>query len=204
MVTSEKMSGQAPAIRFTPAAVEKLNEVAGGYGRPLAGFRLQITGRSHGQFEHMLSFLEQGAQAKDDIVAEAQGLRVFMDRHSAAYLDGVEIDYEYQGPNVSGLKYANPNPLWHDEKEWQIQHIFDNLINPAIASHGGWVALLGVEGNTAYVQLGGGCQGCGLADVTLKQGIEATIVKEVDGIDRVVDETDHDAGENPYHKPSKK
>jgi Fe/S biogenesis protein NfuA len=66
------------------------------------------------------------------------------------------------------------------------------------------VTLLGVEGVTAYVQLGGGCQGCGLADVTLKQGIEATILEEVEGVERVVDETDHDSGQNPYYQPSKK
>jgi Fe/S biogenesis protein NfuA len=204
MVAAGETHGQPPAISFTPAAVEKLTEVAASHGRPLAGFRLQIVGRHDGQFEHVLSLLPEGAQAADDLAAEAQGLRVFMDRHSAAYLDGVQVDYQYRGPDVSGLGYLNPNPLWHDERELQIQDIFDNEINPAIASHGGWVTLLGVEGTTAYVQLGGGCQGCGLADVTLKQGIEATILEEVEGIERVVDETDHDAGQNPYHQPSKK
>jgi Fe/S biogenesis protein NfuA len=129
---------------------------------------------------------------------------VFVEQRSAAYLDGVQVDYQYRGPNVSGLLYLNPNPLWHDERERKIQQIFDTQINPGIASHGGWVSLLGVEGTTAFVQLGGGCQGCGMADVTLSQGIEATILDEVEGIDRVVDQTEHDAGQNPYYQPSKK
>lgn len=204
MVASEETSGQLPAISFTPAAVEKLTEVAAADGRPLAGFRLQIAGRVDGHFQHVLSLLAEGAQAEDDVAVEAQGLYVFMDPDSAPYLDGLQVDYRYRGPDASGLGYLNPNPLWHDERELQIQDIFDNQINPAIASHGGSVMLLGVTGTTAYVRLGGGCQGCGMADVTLKQGIEATILEEVEGIERVADETDHNAGQNPYHQPAKK
>lgn len=204
MVAAGEPSSQPPVISFTPAAVEKLTEVAASHGRPLAGFRLQIVARVEGQFQHVLSLLPEGVQAAGDVQVEAQGLRVFMDPRSAPYLDGVQIDYHYRGPEVSGLMYLNPNPLWYDERELQIQDIFDNEINPAIASHGGFVTLLGVAGATAYVQLGGGCQGCGLADVTLKQGIERTILEEVEGIERVVDETDHDAGQNPYHQPAKK
>lgn len=204
MADSVDPHGQPPAISFTPGAVAKLGEVAASYGRPLAGFRLQIVGRLGGEFQHVLSLLAEGAQTADDVRAEAHGLSVFMDPRSAPYLHGVQIDYQYRGPDVSGLAYLNPNPLWLDEREVQIQDIFDNSINPAIASHGGFVTLLGVTGTTAYVQLGGGCQGCGMADVTLKQGIEATILEEVEGIERVVDETDHDAGQNPYHQPAKK
>jgi len=204
VVASGEPSSQLPVISFTPAAVETLIEVASHHGRPLAGFRLQIVGRAEGQFQHVLSLLAEGAQAADDVRVEAEGLRVFMDRRSAPYLDGVQIDYHYRGPDVSGLAYVNPNPLWHDDRELRIQDIFDSQINPAIASHGGFVTLLGVTGTTAYVRLGGGCQGCGMADVTLKQGIEATILEEVEGIERVADETDHDAGQNPYHQPAKK
>lgn len=204
MVTPANPPDQPPAISFTPGAVEKLREVAASQDRPLAGFRLQIVGRLSGEFQHVLSLLAEGAQTPEDVRTEAQGLRVFMDPRSAPYLRGVQIDYQYRGPDVSGLAYLNPNPLWLDERELQIQDIFDNSINPAIAAHGGFVTLLGVTGTTAYVQLGGGCQGCGMADVTLKQGIEATILEEVEGIERVVDETDHDAGQNPFHQPAKK
>jgi Fe/S biogenesis protein NfuA len=193
----------APAVNFTPAAAAKLTEVLASNG-PLAALRLQIVGRMGGEFQHALSLVETNARPDTDLLSEADGLPVFIEARSAAYLDGVQIDYEYRGPEVSGLKYRNPNPLWHDEREVQIQEIFDTQINPAIASHGGWVSLLGVEESTAFVQLGGGCQGCGMADVTLSQGIEATILDEVAGIDRVVDQTEHDAGQNPYYQPSKK
>ena len=203
MTSEERQSDQAPEISLTQAAAAKLTEVLASYG-PQAALRLQIVGRVGGEFQHVLSVVEGHTEFDNDLLTEPDGLRVFIEARSAAYLHGVQIGYEYQGPNASGLNYLNPNPLWHDEREVQIQEIFDTKINPAIASHGGWVSLLGVEGSTAFVQFGGGCQGCGMADVTLSQGIEATVLEEVSGIDRVVDRTAHEAGQNPYHQPAKK
>ena len=82
--------------------------------------------------------------------------------------------------------------------------VLNEQINPAIAAHGGFVELLDIRDNVAYVQLGGGCQGCGMADVTLKQGIAVAIKQDVPEIVDVVDVTDHNAGQNPYFRPSKK
>src|SRR3990172_9545903 len=171
-----------PSINLTAEASEKLREVIGGHPKPVAGLRLQIVGRSQGKFQHVLSLVEDAA------------LKICLPDRDTKYLDGMSISYEYRGENVSGLDYDNPNPLWFDEREMEIQDLFDTEINPAIAAHGGWVSLLGVEGTTAYVELGGGCQGCGLADVTLKHGIQAAILETVDGIESVVDNTDHAAG----------
>lgn len=193
-----------PEIEFTPAAVAKLREVLAAQSRPVAGLRLEIVGRSHGEFEHVLGLEPHGSRTEADVIVEKDEMVVFIDPRTARYANGIRINYENNGPSVSGLQFLNPNPLWQDEREQKIQDIFDNHINPAIASHGGWVQLLAVEGTTAYVQLGGGCQGCGQADVTLRQGIAATILEEVEGIERVIDETDHAAGENPYYKPAKK
>ena len=135
--------------------------------------------------------------------ANVAGLRVFVERRNVAYLNGVQIHYE-QGPSESRLLFMNPNPLWLDQREFRIQEVLDDKINPAIASHGGYVNLLAVEGPVAFVELGGGCQGCGMADVTLKQGIEVAIREAVPSIERVVDQTDHASGENPYFQPAKK
>ena len=88
--------------------------------------------------------------------------------------------------------------------ELRVQELFDSSINPSIASHGGYVDLIGIEGKTAYVQLGGGCQGCGMADVTLKQGIDVAVKETAPEIEQVVDVTDHASGTNPYYQPSKK
>lgn len=85
----------------------------------------------------------------------------------------------------------------------KVQHLIDTAINPAIASHGGFVELLDVKDTVVYLAMGGGCQGCGMADVTLKQGITALIQDELPEVTEVLDATDHAAGENPYYTPSK-
>lgn len=86
----------------------------------------------------------------------------------------------------------------------RVQEVLDTRINPAVAAHGGHVGLIDVQGNTVFLQLGGGCQGCGQADVTLKQGIEVEIHAAVPEVGDILDTTDHDAGRNPYYTPSKK
>jgi len=95
------------------------------------------------------------------------------------------------------------DPLDDKEVKERVQKILDEMINPAIAGHGGWVDLLDVKDNNVYVRLGGGCQGCGMVNVTLKQGIEATIREEVPQIAGVIDQTDHAGGSNPYYQPAK-
>ena len=86
----------------------------------------------------------------------------------------------------------------------RITEVLNRQINPSIASHGGHAELVAVEDDVAYLRLGGGCQGCGMASVTLSQGIEVAIRDNVPEIARVVDVTDHAAGENPYFEASKK
>ncbi len=197
-------SDESPAIGFTEEAARKLSEVIENHSVPVAGLRLQISGRHEGEFQHVLSLVEEGATVEGDLEVGVEGIRVFVDPHGARYLDGVSIHFEDRGVGASGLIFTNPNPLWFDEREIKIQEIFDTEINPAIAAHGGYVSLLGVDESTAFVELGGGCQGCGMADVTLKQGIEVAIMEAVPSIERVVDQTDHASGENPYFQPSKK
>jgi Fe/S biogenesis protein NfuA len=197
---------RTPSLEFSDRARAKLNEVVEAQRAPVAGLRLQITGRMRGEFEHVLSLVELGKEDPTDFRVQAAGIPVpvFVERRNSPYLDGIRIDYRYKGPDRSGLEFTNPNPLWLGQTELQIQSILDTQINPAIAAHGGYINLLAVEGNTAYIEMGGGCQGCGMADVTLKQGVEASIVGVVPGIERVIDRTDHASGDNPYYKPSKK
>jgi Fe/S biogenesis protein NfuA len=85
----------------------------------------------------------------------------------------------------------------------KVQDLIDTSINPAIAGHGGWVDLLDVKDNVVYLQMGGGCQGCGAADITLKAGIERLIKDEIPEIAEVLDTTDHGAGTNPYYTAGK-
>ena len=96
------------------------------------------------------------------------------------------------------------NTFSDDEIRTKVQEIFDTQINPAVAAHGGMVDLLDVKDNKIYLRMGGGCQGCGMADVTLRQGIEEAIRQALPQVDEILDVTDHAAGDNPYYTPSKK
>jgi Fe/S biogenesis protein NfuA len=203
MVTTD--TEKIPAITFTESCRDKLHEVIEGHANDVAGLRLQILRRTpDGGMQHVLSMVEEGAQEQisDDLVTEVDGITLYVQLRDARYVDGIEIDYADLGPDQSGLEFRNPNPQWFDERELAMQQLFDQQINPAIAGHGGMVTLLGVDGADAYIEFSGGCQGCGQANVTLGQGIEASVKKFVPGIERMVDVTNHAAGTNPYFKPN--
>ena len=89
------------------------------------------------------------------------------------------------------------------ELKTKVQELIETMINPAVAGHGGFVELIDVQDNRVYLQMGGGCQGCGAADVTLKSGIERLIKDELPEVTEVLDTTDHAAGANPYYTPGK-
>ena len=91
-----------------------------------------------------------------------------------------------------------------DEIRERVQEVLDTDINPSVANHGGMIRLIDVKDNVVYIQMGGGCQGCGQADVTLKFGIETAIRAAVDGVGDILDVTDHASGRNPYYVPSEK
>jgi Fe-S cluster biogenesis protein NfuA len=105
------------------------------------------------------------------------------------------------GPIVSA-DYFRDLPAEGDLK-WVIRDLLERQINPAVAQHGGFVELIDVRRNDVYLRLGGGCQGCGAADVTLKQGIEKAIRELAPLVGEILDTTDHAAGRNPFYAPSK-
>jgi Fe/S biogenesis protein NfuA len=85
----------------------------------------------------------------------------------------------------------------------RVQEVIETMINPAVAGHGGYVELIDVQESRVYLAMGGGCQGCGAADITLKAGIERLLREEIPEISEVLDTTDHGAGSNPYYTPGK-
>ena len=106
------------------------------------------------------------------------------------------------GEPIVAPGYFESLPSESDLK-WAIGDLLEREINPAVAAHGGWVELIDVKRNNVYLKLGGGCQGCGAADVTLKQGIEKAIRDLAPSVAEILDTTDHAAGRNPYYAPSK-
>jgi Fe/S biogenesis protein NfuA len=189
-------------ITITEAAQKQISGLLADEDRRGLVLRLAITGRQPGGFQYKLGFVREDEKADDDVVIDAGSFKVFIDAESAPNLQGATLDFQ-EDPVQSGFKLQNPNSGWTDPKAIAIQKLLDEHINPAVADHGGYVVLLDVRDDIAYVALGGGCQGCGMADVTLKQGIEALITEEVPGIRQVVDSTDHASGTNPYYQPAK-
>ncbi len=104
----------------------------------------------------------------------------------------------------SALSEIPENATLEDQIRAKVQHILETQINPGVAGHGGQVSLLDVKGSVVYIKMGGGCQGCGMASVTLKQGIEKSIRHFVPEVSEILDVTDHRSGQNPYYAPSKK
>jgi len=194
---------EKPALTVTPDAWHKIGTVRERAGHPDACLHIAITGRRSGRFVYQLDLVDPQDAPPGDIEVDLAGLRVLMDHISATHLDGATIAYD--DSRLGGaLRIDNPNEGWADPIAGRVQAVLDEQINPAIAAHGGYVDLLNVENGTAYIAMGGGCQGCAQVSVTLGQGVEVAIKAAVPEVTRIVDTTDHAAGTNPYYQASKK
>jgi Fe/S biogenesis protein NfuA len=151
-----------------------------------------------------LQFCPDGQNIPDDRVVEFGGFKLYVAHLSEQWLESAEIDFEedatggqltIKAPGIKGSAPAGEAPL-EDRVNW----LLETEVNPALAAHGGRVALVEITENKEVVlQFGGGCHGCGMADVTLKQGIEQTLTRHLPEITAVVDATDHQSGRNPYY-----
>ncbi len=166
--------------------------------------RLQVLNPGTPRAEVDLTFCHAGQEGRTDQIIDCGLFSLFVEEISASALDGAVIDFERHetGGDLSirapGLKGARPDPKAPIEE--RIGWVLEARINPMVASHGGVVSLVEVtsEGD-AVLQFGGGCQGCGMIDVTLKQGVETTLRQEIPELRHVIDATDHASGENPYY-----
>jgi Fe/S biogenesis protein NfuA len=203
MADDSQRNPNEPPITFTDSARDKLLEILDEQNvRGTAAVRVSITGRGPGGFEYGMNVEPEGQPEPSDLTFSVGDLRVFIDERAAPLVSGATVDFvdELMG---GGFRIDNPNPPWDDPVAQGIQQLIDEQINPAVANHGGWVTLLDVKDNLVFVRLGGGCQGCGMVDVTLRQGIEALIQQEYPQIIRVIDQTDHAGGNNPFYQPAK-
>ena len=117
------------------------------------------------------------------------------------YIPEVEaVAYESDTAPPQSVSVLPPGEPQLDSPEAEaIQRLLDERINPGVAAHGGYIELLDLRQDTAYIRMGGGCQGCGMADATLRQGVEIEIKREVPSITQIIDVSDHASGENPYY-----
>jgi len=191
-----------PRIAITDFALTRIEQVRANRKQPDAGVRIAITGRQDGGFSYDLSLVPSGGERAGDVLVDGpDGVRFTMPLASVPYLDGVTLDAD---PSSGALTVDNPNPLWLDELARNVQRLLDDEINPSVAMHGGHIDLLDVSDGVAYIHMGGGCQGCGMAEVTLGQGVRVAIMERFPQITEVRDTTDHAQGANPYYEAAKK
>ena len=175
---------------------------------------VEVTGVQGGEFTYNMSLKPLAQAAPDDVVQDEGTLSLVVRASDADALRGATFDWS-DDLMRGGLTIENPNKpspaigarppadLSGDVPQ-RVMQVIEQQVNPAIAMHGGSAELVAVEDSTAYVRLGGGCVGCGMATVTLSQGIEVAITEAVPEVSRVVDVTDHASGTNPYYEAAKK
>jgi Fe/S biogenesis protein NfuA len=169
------------------------------------GIRLRVTAPGTPAANCELEFCEPGDLAGGEWTIECTGFEFHIDGDSAIWLDQASIDFE---PNATGgqLNIRAPKikgvvPGVDAGVIERVRFVLESEINPKLAAHGGRATLLEVDADCAVVlQFGGGCHGCGMVDVTLKQGVEKTLRERVPEITAVRDATDHTGGEKPYYK----
>lgn len=192
-------------LTITEEAQKKINELIGRNETPIKGLRVGAQAQSPLKVDYKLAFYAEGQDTPEDTILHFEGFDVCIDPEGAPYLEDAVINY-VSGLMGSGFKIERASrlpPNLSGPVVEKVQSIIENQINPAVAGHGGYIALIDIKDNVVYVQLGGGCQGCGMADVTLKQGIETMIKEAVPEISAVYDVTDHANGKNPYYQSSK-
>jgi Fe/S biogenesis protein NfuA len=151
-----------------------------------------------------LQFSPAGQSMPEDHVIEFAEFNLYVARPSEKWLEKAEIDFEEDETGgqltikAPGIKGSAPDA--EASLEDRVQWLLQTEVNPALAAHGGRVALVEItEQKEVVLQFGGGCHGCGMADVTLKQGIEQTLTRHLPEITAVKDATDHQSGNNPYY-----
>ncbi|HWW44792.1 MAG TPA: NifU family protein [Acidimicrobiia bacterium] len=202
----------SPVVTVTDAARERIVAVRSGESDADAlALWIEISGESGGAFRYTME-LRPLADARDaDVVQGHDDLSVVIDADSVDRLTGATLDFTgagmvMQNPNRPPVGGGGGQPAadLSGPVAQAVLTVLDAEINPAIAAHGGRADLVAVDDGIAYVRMSGGCQGCGLAAVTLSQGIEVAILDAVPEVTSVVDVTDHAAGDSPYYESAKK
>ena len=197
-------------ITITPDALEMVRDLRDQEpGDGEIGLLLEITGLRQGQFAYELAFVPVEDATPEHLIERHGDLAVIMPKKDLDNLGGSTLSLGDQGlsmdnPNTASPAMAAPKGSLEGPLADQVTQVLAEAVNPAIAAHGGRAELVSVDGTVAYLKLGGGCQGCGMAQVTLKQGIERILMESIPELTDIVDVTDHASGTDPYYERSKK
>jgi Fe/S biogenesis protein NfuA len=185
-------------ITFSEAAQTRLTEMLKAEGHEGHAVRLRVKGRDNTTFTYDIRSVDAGEQSVGDEVIETPNFKVYVDPASSKRLKGATVDLSIQ--EMGRFVVDNPNPVWEDTLANEVARLIVDNVNPAVAIHGGRISLVDFEEGVAYIEMQGGCQGCGLAAVTLRQGIEKMILDAVPNVQSIVDVTEHDEGETPFFR----
>ncbi|CAN5617079.1 MAG: NifU family protein [Acidimicrobiia bacterium] len=202
----EALSGSDLVVSITQEALDKLKELrADEPDADQLGLRLEIASDASEEFRYDLSFSEYLDAAFTDEVRTHEGLKVIIPGKDVELLSGATLDYA----ETTGLVIRNPNRpevlrveglTGDDALSAEIEAMVAGEINPALASHGGFVTYVGHDGEgTAYLTMGGGCHGCSMSKMTMLEGVQTMLVEAIDEVHAVKDLTDHATGENPFY-----
>jgi Fe/S biogenesis protein NfuA len=216
--TTEDLQATTPVVTLTPEAHNVVRDAIGQEPDPSTlALWLEVRGVQQGSFVYDLYF-QAISDADDGDARHAQdGLEIVIPSGSIDRLRGARL--EWSEADGGGLVLVNPNLPTPEEISpsvppdilakgitsplaQRVVAVLEQAVNPSIASHGGRADLVAVddENGSAYLRLSGGCQGCAMSQMTLRQGIETTLLEEVPELTRVLDVTDHGSGENPFYQ----
>ena len=189
-------------LNFTEKAREMVRAYMEQSEGELQALRIHVTGGSPVAPSFDLSLVGSNDRHPDDVEVDAGGFPVLLDPSSAERLEGAQVDF-VQRVNESGFEITPASPAVAVEAPRgaiadKVQSVLDQQVNPGIASHGGQINLVDVKDTEIYMEMTGGCQGCAMSRMTLRQGVERMIRQAVPEVTAIHDVTDHAAGENPY------
>jgi Fe/S biogenesis protein NfuA len=190
-------------VTFTDGAKAHVVAFLAEESEPLA-VRIEILDSSPLAPQYDLALIEESEKESGDQIYEQGGFEVVVPRSSVDLLQGATVDW-VESMQGSGFKVENPNivPIGEGVASGpvvdRVKHVIEMQVNPAIASHGGSVNFVEVRDDVVYLEMMGGCQGCGMAAVTLAQGIRRIIMEGVPEVRDIVDVTNHEAGDKPYY-----
>jgi Fe/S biogenesis protein NfuA len=190
-------------IQITETAQTHFRRLLESQGGDAVGIRISAVHPGTPRADARLEFADHGDLLGDEWEIQCEGFVLYVDAASVKYLDDAEIDIQAQG-TANNLTIKAPRIKGEAPKDGaslieRVQWLLNSEINPQLASHKGEVALDSIDADgIVYLRFGGGCHGCGMADVTLKQGIEKTLLARIPELTGIRDATDHATGQNPY------
>ena len=168
------------------------------------GVRLFVSQPGTTYAETCLAYCRPGEEKRDDERLQLESFVAYLDQPSLPYLDEAIVDYvadKLGGQlTIKAPKAKQPTVAFEGPLETQIVSILTTEVNPSLASHGGEVRLIRLEDDVAILQFGGGCQGCLAVDMTLKDGVQRTLMERIPELKGVRDVTDHSQRDNAYYR----